>query len=141
MNNGPAPDNLRRELAAARAALARDAHAVVADAHTLTDWRYHFRAHPWLCCTGAAALGFLLVPARRQAAAVPSALSNLTNGQNAAPAAKGIAATLVGLGTTFLARQALNYTTRRGLGWLELRSADRRQQPSPTPASKEDWND
>ncbi|MEX2113414.1 MAG: hypothetical protein WD845_09525 [Pirellulales bacterium] len=134
MNNGSDHDSLRRELAAARAALARDAHAAVVDAHTLADWRYHFRAHPWLCCTGAAALGFLLVPARRQAAASATHFKS-TNGHVAEPAAKGIAATLFGLGTTLLARQALSYATRRGHDWLELRSVAGREPPTSTPTS------
>jgi hypothetical protein len=129
MQNGSAREHLRRELAAARAALSRDAHAAIDDAHTLADWRHHFRAHPWLWCGGAAVLGYLLVP-RRRASPLPSSfespLTTITDhstSEQVQGATKGAVATLVGLGGTFLARQALSYATRRGLDWLRARSS------------------
>jgi hypothetical protein len=132
MHNGSAREHLRQELAAARAALARDAHAAIEDAHTLADWRHHFRAHPWLCCGGAAIVGYLLVPARHTVKFVPQfeklreAMTERVQSNDApAAATKGALATLAGLGGTFLARQALNYATRRGMEWLQQRSQPR----------------
>jgi hypothetical protein len=132
MHNGSARDHLRQELAAARAALARDAHAAVADAHTLADWRHHFRTHPWLCCGGAALLGYALVPARRTVTfptglePLSSAIADPSTSEQAQGATKGAIATLLGIGGTFLARQALNYATRRGLQYLQARSSSPR---------------
>lgn len=124
MHNGSPSEHLRQELAAARAALTRNAHAAAADAQTLADWRHHFRAHPWLCCGGAALLGFLLVPARRKPGLPLDFKFPVEANTNHAPSAtKSAVATLVGLGGTFLARQALNYATRRGLDWFKSRSS------------------
>jgi hypothetical protein len=127
MHNGSAREHLRQELAAAREALARDAHAVIEDAHTLADWRHHYRAHPWLYCGGATMLGYLLVPSRHTAKFDANfALAERTPAaETAAPATKGALATLVGAGGAFLARQTLNYATRRGLDWLQQRSHTR----------------
>jgi hypothetical protein len=127
MNNGPAPDELRRELAAARAALARDAHAAAADARTLADWRHHFRAHPWLCCAGAMAIGYWVVPARASRATAATGPPE----QAVAPAAaKSLATTLLGLGATFLARQSLDYMMRHGLDWFDRHAASRSGRPN-----------
>jgi hypothetical protein len=125
MENGSVSEHIRREMAEARAALAHDARAVAWDARTLADWRHHFRAHPWLFCGGAAALGFLLVPRREQpnyAASAKRAAEK--NGQaETTPSAASLATTLLGIGVTFLARQSANYLARRGLDWLTLRAA------------------
>src|SRR6476659_2736536 len=64
MSSQPGRNDLENELAALRKSLAHDASAAGSDARTLTDWRYHFRAHPWLLCGGALCLGWLLVPRR-----------------------------------------------------------------------------
>jgi hypothetical protein len=57
-------DEIRRQLAAMRFALRRDARDAAVDARTLVDWRHHFRRHPWLYCSGAAVIGYLVVPRR-----------------------------------------------------------------------------
>lgn len=58
-------ERIERRLAEARAALAVDARQAVRDAHAVTDWRAQVGKHPWAACGGATALGFLLVPRRR----------------------------------------------------------------------------
>lgn len=37
---------------------------IVEQARDLADWRYYVGRYPWICLGGAAALGYLLVPAR-----------------------------------------------------------------------------
>ena len=126
MNYQLAPDDIRREMVAARAALAHDAHAAVADARTLADWRHHLRAHPWLFCGCAAAVGFLIVPRRERSKAAPiveCAVPQLPPVDQ--PQSKGLAATALGLAATFMAKQSLNYLMRRGVEWLELHAAQR----------------
>ena len=58
------PDDIEQSLARNRAALAHDVQSLVREVRTLADWRHHFRAHRWLYCSGAAAVGFMLVPRR-----------------------------------------------------------------------------
>ena len=64
MNNDDS-DWLREQMARVRSHLANDVGEVVEQAKELTDWRRHVRRHPWLCAGAAAALGFMVVPARR----------------------------------------------------------------------------
>jgi hypothetical protein len=131
MNNDSARDDLRREMAAARADLARDSHAAVADARTLADWRHHFRAHPWLFCGAAAAVGFLLVPKRQQTGSVAQLVQSARSSPQPMelPTSRSLAATILGLAATFVAKQSLNYLTSQGLQWLELRRQQRRSEP------------
>ena len=60
-------DDIQRQMAALRSALAQDLNGSIDSAKLLADWRYHFRKHPALFCGAAAALGFALVPWRRAA--------------------------------------------------------------------------
>jgi len=121
------PDDIRRELALARAALNRDARAAVVDARTLADWQHHFRAHPWLFSGCAAAIGFLLVPGRKRATtwrAAERAFERAEFRPNVEqPQAKSLSATALGLAASFLARQTLNVATRQGMKWLQTRAA------------------
>jgi hypothetical protein len=119
MKNGSGHDDLLRQMAAARAALSRDAQSAVSDARTLADWKHHFRAHPWLFCGSAAAIGFLLVPERRPA---PVPVSGQPSEADLSPREAGVIATLAAAAATFAARQALNYAIRRGFDWLETRT-------------------
>jgi hypothetical protein len=66
MNPVSTSDDIERQLAAMRSVLRRDVRGFAKHARTLVDWRYYFRAHPWLYCGGAAALGFMLVSGREQ---------------------------------------------------------------------------
>jgi hypothetical protein len=120
MKNGSGHDDLLRQMAAARAALSRDAQSAVSDARTLADWKHHFRAHPWLFCGGAAAIGFLLVPEKKQS---PIQLSGEPATADVTPREATFVATLVGAAATFAARQSLNYLLRRGFDWLDLRTS------------------
>jgi hypothetical protein len=62
----PTPDEITRRLAEMRSVLEQDVGRLASEARKCADWRNHFRAHPWLYCGGAAAIGFLLVPRRQR---------------------------------------------------------------------------
>ena len=66
MNPVSPSDDIERQLATMRSVLHQDVRDLGTETRTLVDWRYHFRAHPWLYCGGAAALGFMLVPGRER---------------------------------------------------------------------------
>jgi ElaB/YqjD/DUF883 family membrane-anchored ribosome-binding protein len=59
-------EDIERQLATMRSVLHHDVRHLATEARTLVDWRYHFRAHPWVYCGGAAALGFMLVRGRER---------------------------------------------------------------------------
>ena len=59
-------DAIKEQLAAARSTLVDDVRVAATDASTLTDWRHHFRKHPWFFSGAAAALAFALTPRRRR---------------------------------------------------------------------------
>lgn len=66
MISEPNPEDIERQMAEMRSALQQDVRILATEARTLADWRTHFRAHPWLFCGIAAALGFMLVPRARK---------------------------------------------------------------------------
>lgn len=55
---------LCRQMHDVRCSLSEDVEEMVDSAHTLAEWQYYVREHPWICLGGAAAVGFLLVPTR-----------------------------------------------------------------------------
>jgi hypothetical protein len=64
------PDGLEQQLAAMRSVLKRDVRELADETRQRVDWRYQFRAHPWLVCGGTVALGFMLVPRRERSVGV-----------------------------------------------------------------------
>jgi hypothetical protein len=120
--DGSSHDDLLRQMAAARAALSHDARSAVSDARTLADWKYHFRAHPWVFVGGAAAIGFLLVPEKKPA---PLQLAGEPTEADLTPREAGVLASLATAAATYAARQSLNYLLRRGFDWFN-------EPPGPT---------
>ncbi len=62
----PATDEIERQMRALRSELREDVQDIVENARVMTDWQYYVRSYPWLCLGAAAALGYVLVPARIQ---------------------------------------------------------------------------
>lgn len=60
------PDEIERRLAEMRSVLTQDVSDLAREAREWVDWRNHFRAHKWLYCGAAAAIGFMLVPRRQR---------------------------------------------------------------------------
>jgi hypothetical protein len=58
-------ERLRREMHQVRLNLGDEVHDFVENARAMTDWRVHWRSHPWIGCAAALALGYLVVPSRR----------------------------------------------------------------------------
>ena len=77
MNNATThADAIEEQLAAARSTLADDVRNTAIDARTLSDWRHHFRTHPWLFSGAAAAVGFVLTPRQRRRLRAGSAVGS-----------------------------------------------------------------
>jgi hypothetical protein len=132
MNNGARGDEIRRRLAEVRAALAHDVQAAASDARTLADWREHFRAHPWLFCGAAAALGFFIIPRKNGETSRPQASDGTHVQSQDQPKPKTLAATALGMAASFAARQAGQYATQFAAEWWKSRrQADPYSDESP----------
>jgi hypothetical protein len=139
MTSGESPDEIERQMAALRAAMRREARDVAESARTLADWRYHFRAHPFVFCAAAAALGYLLVP-RRASRAIGQVAPEPANGAIETSYDKGVTAgrplvvAALGLAARYAARQAASYVAHRGQDALRsyVQSRAKREAPAET---------
>jgi hypothetical protein len=66
-------DALQRQMQQVRAEMREDVQEMVASARHMADWTYYVRTYPWVCVGAAAAIGYLIVPARRQPPIKPDA--------------------------------------------------------------------
>lgn len=116
------PDEIEQQLAAIRSVLKRDVRDLVSEARELIDWRCHFRAHPWLYCGGAAALGFLLVPRGRRRLKVEAAVVDGASGDQpfvvrapaaVVPQAESLLETALRFAATMLVKESLGYLMQR----------------------------
>ena len=66
MADAPSADELQRQMQQIRAEMREDVQVMVASAREMTDWTWYVRTYPWVCVGAAAAIGYLVVPARRE---------------------------------------------------------------------------
>lgn len=64
MPDSPSADDIQRQMSQIRCDLHEDVRGIVENARVISDWKYYVRRYPWACMTGAAALGYLVVPRR-----------------------------------------------------------------------------
>jgi len=57
-------EEIQQQMRQVRRELNEEVQEIVEQARDLADWRHYVRRYPWICLGGAAALGYLLVPAR-----------------------------------------------------------------------------
>ena len=124
-------ENIRRQMQNVRQEMGAEVKDIVHGARQLTDWRYHVRTHPWACVAGAFALGFLIVPARKAAAAAKDVnldqliahLKNqgldVTGGRAASFAPGGMLGRAIAAAGPFVARSAINAFAQRLAGAKE----------------------
>jgi hypothetical protein len=131
------PEEIQRRMAALRGALEQEVDGVVDSARTLSDWRYHFRAHPALFCAAAVVVGIVLAP-RRGGGVEVSASSKPADpplSEYQVAPARSLLAVALGLVGSALARQATQVAVRQGRELMErflaARSAARERGASP----------
>ncbi len=56
---------LQEQMHQVRLDLGEEVYDLVENARAMTDWRVHWRRHPWSFCAAAALAGYLIVPSRR----------------------------------------------------------------------------
>ncbi len=115
-------EEICRQMNEVRRELGGDVEAIVDSARTLTDWRYYVRKRPWLCLTGAVALGYFLVSSRARIV-TPAAdlLEEISRrqGLTATPQARSsLAGTVLSLVVGAAARGAAGYLTQFASTWI-----------------------
>lgn len=92
---------------------------LVESAKDITDWRKYVRANPWACVAAAAAVGFLVVPRRRNVVKLDEAdLKNLARHSKVymsdkAQRKESLARTIFTMAATTAIRGALGYLGQR----------------------------
>jgi hypothetical protein len=134
----PSAEEIQRQMAKLRGALEQEAQGVVSSAQTLSDWRYHFRAHPGLFCAVAATIGFVLVPRGAKPAPPASAPPVDSTGESRVQAAerKSLMAVALGMAANVVARQATAIVAARGREFVESFLAARASQRSRETAAE-----
>jgi len=108
-------DEIQRQMAMLRAALARDVSGSIDSAKLLADWHYHFRKHPALFCGAAALVGYTLIPSRR---APPVAVQTTPPQAVQRAEASSLAEALVTMAVKTLASHAIDALSRHSRDWL-----------------------
>ncbi len=134
-------DEIRRQMAALRsrgeANVAQFSHAI----DRVTDWREHYKAHPWAAVAVAAATGYFLAPRRQSKPVHHSGAQSLNNG-NASTVAEKVApatatAAVGGVITTFLMRFVKDYVTNTVKSHVQQRLQQQLQHRSAPPDSSQ----
>jgi hypothetical protein len=123
---------IQRRMAQIRRELHEDVRSAVEGAQSLTDWRSHVRHHPWLTLGAATALGYFIVPRRREepapaiVAVAPAAAPAMSQADLAAPKKKrwGIIGTAAGLLVPIAVRAAQNYAIQYLEKWIAAQPPD-----------------
>ena len=131
--------DIQRRMAQVRHELHVEVRDVVQSAHSLTDWRSQVGNHPWLALGAAVAVGYLIVPKRREP---PTVLAVSAPAQAMAPAVSspaerprgrrwGILGTAFSLLAPIAVRAAQNYALQAMEHWLAAQPGGG---PSPSEA-------
>ena len=124
---------IRRQMAEIRSQLGREVESLASSAKEKTDWRYYYRQHPWLFVGAAAAVGFLIVPARGPALALGAeALQQLgLSGKSGAKREKSLAEIAAGAVLPVLTKLAINQATAFWQRFKEHQQAATEGPPEP----------
>ncbi len=119
---------IRNRMREIRSELPYDVDDARARVKQLSDWKYYVAKRPLLVAGVAAAVGYLLVPARR-AQASTVVVQRDRAGAADAPAQKGLFAGIAGTVATLLIRQAVGMATKQVMGAISARNG---VHPSPS---------
>src|SRR5262245_16873072 len=106
---------LRQEMHQVRTSMVDEVHDLVENARSATDWRCYWRTHPWAWCGAVAALGYLLVPARRVGKAEVRRLADLAQSATKPPPplSRKIMAELAGMALGLAAHRRMAFLGER----------------------------
>ncbi|HLJ11857.1 MAG TPA: hypothetical protein VKU82_11745 [Planctomycetaceae bacterium] len=110
-------DEIQRQMREIRINLGDEVHGLVNKARAMTDWRVHWRKHPWIWGSAAAALGYLIVPSRRFGDSDARTLADIARASSANLAAhsprRRIISELASLALGIVAKKAMQELGRR----------------------------
>jgi hypothetical protein len=140
MNHDHQAEAIRQAMAELRRNLDANTKVVMNHAREMVDWRYHVRKYPSLALAAAAAVGYLVVPAKRQ----PPKAGNVAQRQlgpeaaNAAPQGS-LAQQLAGTAARLLISNVIPLVAREGMRLWQQRGGAQPEAQAPfsadTPAS------
>jgi hypothetical protein len=126
---------IQRRMAQVRHELHEDVREAVKGAQELTDWRSQVRNHPWLALGAAAAVGYFIVPRRREpapavVAVAPSAAVPTVAAEPAKKKRWGLIGSAFGLLAPIAVRAAQNYAIQYLEQWIAAQPTAAGPQPS-----------
>ncbi len=140
--NDPA-DAIRLRMAELRRELMSDVRDVGRSARAMTSLSFYVRRFPWATVAGAAALGFMLVPKKKQVIYPDAeALAEMVRKKQvrvdtskAATESQGLLKTLIVMGLTWAGRASLNYVAHR-VATTTFNKSNETTEPAPAPLVK-----
>ena len=130
-------EEIQRQMREIRINLGDEVHGLVNKARAMTDWRVHWRNHPWIWSGAAAALGYLIVPSRRFGNSDAGKLADIARVSSASLASRSprrrIISELASLALGIVAKKAMQELGRRFEGVMS-----RSEKPAaPAPRTNE----
>jgi hypothetical protein len=114
---------LQEQMHQVRMDLGEEVYDFVENARAMTDWRVHWRRHPWAFCTAAALAGYLVVPSRRFGGGGTRAFPQTTQAQ--APqysATSQLLSKLTGMALGLVAQRGVEILGRQIEGFMASRA-------------------
>lgn len=101
-------DQIKQQMQVVRHEIQEDAEQLADSTRQLTQWREYVRAHPWLCLGGAAALGAVLAPSRRQPASAHQSTGRASGGSMMSFIGATVGRAAIGVAIQFVIDQMTN---------------------------------
>jgi len=143
-------DEIRRRMAELRRELSSDVQEVGRSARVMTDWKFYVRRFPLATAAAAAAVGFLLIPKKKEVQVIspdPDALAEMFKKEQLrvetparAKESQGLLKTLFLMGVTWAAKTGMTYMGER----LRTAAVNRAQESTgptsaPPPPRPQPW--
>lgn len=116
MSDTSQADAIRREMTQIRSDIRENVTEIVGTARSMTDWRYYVRRHPWALLAAGGAVGYLIVPRRREPARSPAAPAS--PGAPGGKPPRGLPEKLLLAAADALARHTVAYVGREAGRWF-----------------------
>jgi hypothetical protein len=122
MNSPDEANEIRRHMRELRKEVSGDVDALFHQIRKFSDWRYHWRNHPWLCLGTVATLGYFVVPKRYHViSSDPAALAKVTKNRrlfveepSQTNKAGSVSAALLAIAGRMMLRGTMNYLQKNG---------------------------
>lgn len=141
MVSGRDAEEIQQQMERLRGTLSTEAEKLARETREFTSWRSYVKSHPWLFLAAAAALGYFLVPRRREILTFDiNSLAELSRRDGVMleakpePRSPRFAGTMVQLGARFLLSRAFSELAHQAVRFLDRNSE---QVPDDSPSYDE----